>query len=509
MSIFDCFPRSNAYQINLDWLLKSMRELETYVKNYTAVNSVAYAGIWDITKQYPRWALVSTDDSTYLSLKPVPSGVPIENAEYWEKLADLDPRIAGIIADIEKINNELETFKDSPIIDATKYGVSAASDIGVSLSQVISEHPGSIIILPEGYYTCETSIIMEDNNTLLYCVGDIKSSAPVTFNIMASHVYLFINHATGDGTNTCLQYGDLTMEESYGNSTIEINSIDNFAKGVSYVANGNNGIQNVVLKYSRINRSAVGIELKCGDKSTPWINQNTFNCGWISGEKEGTTGIKFVKGANQTDRFNGNVFNEFSCENTTYPIDLQYAWNNAFNNFRMVENVGENLIKLDKDCESNTFIGASAWVNYKHINDAGINNEYQMTLHDDDGINICTAATFVLGNLVPMGMIFTNRTFSTDRGVGIPETISPELIVFDGTTYNVNVVLPSGFSRSETAKPFYLKIGAKNGTAEVITYGGTVLANDTNGGTSGTVLEANSLYLFVPTIYGEYEVIKL
>lgn len=118
MSIFDGFPRSNAYQINLDWLLKSMRELETYVKNYTAINNVAYAGIWDITKQYPKWALVSFKDSTYMSLQPVPVGVPLENGEYWVKLADLDQRITGILQDIAKLfeesenaQNEIETLR--------------------------------------------------------------------------------------------------------------------------------------------------------------------------------------------------------------------------------------------------------------------------------------------------------------------------------------------------------------------------------------------------------------
>lgn len=130
MSIFDGFPRSNAYQINLDWLLKSMRELETYVKNYTAINNVAYAGIWDITKQYPKWALVSFKDSTYMSLQPVPVGVPLENEEYWIKLADLDPRIAGIIKDIADLDHRINKdvadinsrLEESSFVSVLKFG---------------------------------------------------------------------------------------------------------------------------------------------------------------------------------------------------------------------------------------------------------------------------------------------------------------------------------------------------------------------------------------------------
>lgn len=103
MNIFDDFPLSNAYAVNLDWILKKIREIEKYVQDYTAVNKVAYAGVWDITKQYPQWALVTDGDTSWLANKPVPVGIPLENTEYWQKLADLDPRIAGIIVELTAI----------------------------------------------------------------------------------------------------------------------------------------------------------------------------------------------------------------------------------------------------------------------------------------------------------------------------------------------------------------------------------------------------------------------
>lgn len=510
MSIFDSFPLMNAYSVNLDWILKKIRELEEYVRNYTAVNNVAYAGVWDITKQYPQWAIVTDGETSWLSIRPVPAGIPLENAEYWQKLADLDPRIAGIIVQLSEVEKQIAAINASPIIDATKYGVSSTdTDIGVTLSKVISDHPGAIIVLPVGSYNATTTINIAANNTIFYCAGSIKSSAPIAFKITANHIHLFVNYAVGTGTNIFLQYGSDDMTESYGNSFMEVNVVDEFDTGVKYLANGNNGIQNVVLTYSRINRCNTGILLQCGNTSTPWINQNTFNCGWIASGKDNSVGIKFIKGANQTDRFNGNVFNCFSCERTRYPIDLDFAWNNAFNDFRLLENVGDNLIKLTASCESNTFVGASAWVDYKSINDHGIDNEYRMTFHNKEEINICTAATFIEGVFVPMGIIFTSKVFTADRGLPVPETEMPDLIVFDGSNYNVNAVLPIAYSVLRTAKSFFLKIGAKAGTASIITYSGIVLANDTDGGTSGTVLEANSTYLFVPKADNNYTVIKI
>lgn len=111
MSLFDNFPLSNAYSVNLDWILKKIKELEEFVRNWTAVNDVRYAGVWDITKQYPRWALVTDGDTSWLSNKPVPVGIPLENPEYWQKLADLDPRIAGIIVNIDAMKTQITSLE--------------------------------------------------------------------------------------------------------------------------------------------------------------------------------------------------------------------------------------------------------------------------------------------------------------------------------------------------------------------------------------------------------------
>ena len=109
MGLFDNFPLSNAYSVNLDWILKKIKEVEEFVRNWAAVNEVRYAGVWDITKQYPRWALVTDGDTSWLSNKPVPVGIPLENVESWQKLADLDPRIAGIIVSLDALQKETAT----------------------------------------------------------------------------------------------------------------------------------------------------------------------------------------------------------------------------------------------------------------------------------------------------------------------------------------------------------------------------------------------------------------
>lgn len=97
MGFFNNFPYTNFHELNIDFLLKEMEKLKSYVEQYTAINSVGYAGIWDITKQYPQWSVVTDGNRSYLSKKPVPVGIEIENEEYWLPMVDLDPRIGSII----------------------------------------------------------------------------------------------------------------------------------------------------------------------------------------------------------------------------------------------------------------------------------------------------------------------------------------------------------------------------------------------------------------------------
>ena len=228
MSIFDSFPLMNAYSVNLDWIMKKMQEIEEYVRNYTAVNNVAYAGVWDITKQYPKWALVTDGEASYLALQPVPVGIPIDNADYWQKLADLDPRISGIIVQLSKINSiAVDTVSDIKSLDAdignmvftsgfytagdgggnayvirdnvtadnmgifatakpglfavsisddnniAKYGASTTSDNSDIIAYVIEKFGSAFV--PKGVYPCSKTIYLY-NNDLIGCSGAILDS---------------------------------------------------------------------------------------------------------------------------------------------------------------------------------------------------------------------------------------------------------------------------------------------------------------------------------------------
>ena len=87
------WPYSKFHDLNLDWVISVIRELETKITQFVALNTVKYANPlqWDITKQYETNTVVINpqDGTAYLSVQPVPSGVQISNTDYWTPIFTL------------------------------------------------------------------------------------------------------------------------------------------------------------------------------------------------------------------------------------------------------------------------------------------------------------------------------------------------------------------------------------------------------------------------------------
>ena len=407
-----------------------------------------------------------------------------------------------------------ENFDVLPFLDVTKCGVLPnGEDMTDKLNALIVQYADSYTIyLKRGVYTFNGTINITKESTHFKCDGRISSTADIAILLTAVDCVIDIFQLYGNGSGVGFQNGTPDMTTSYGNSRLKFDFIYNFNTAIKFYANGNNGIQNNITTLDRIDVCDIGILFECGDVSTPWINQNTFHGGWIAAgsTKPNGVGIKFINGANMVDRFNGNVFNDFSCENTRYPIDIVYAWHNVFNNFRMLENVGTDLIKCGSDTEDNKFIGASNYVNYKNITDNGIYNHYWLTFHDDSSINICNEAVFRSGCFIPVGEYFKTKLFALDRGTAIALDGWVDYMIFDGTNYNVEAILPIKYSYGATANSFILEIGTLAGTANIVLWGGQTIATSKNtNGISGVQLKANMKYLFIPVGDISWKVVPL
>ena len=91
MGLFENFPYANFHELNLDWILHELKELETEITNFVAINSVKYANpiVWDITSQYETNTVVlDSIGNAYLSVQPVPAGVDLDREEYWTKIGN-------------------------------------------------------------------------------------------------------------------------------------------------------------------------------------------------------------------------------------------------------------------------------------------------------------------------------------------------------------------------------------------------------------------------------------
>lgn len=91
MGLFENFPYSNFHELNLDWILHKLKELDTEITNFVAINSVKYANpiTWDITSQYETNTVVlDSSGNAYLSVQPVPAGVSLDNTEYWTNIGN-------------------------------------------------------------------------------------------------------------------------------------------------------------------------------------------------------------------------------------------------------------------------------------------------------------------------------------------------------------------------------------------------------------------------------------
>ena len=92
MSYFE-FPHSRNYEGDLGFVIKKIIELSEKYNDFFAYNSIKFADPlqWNITKQYEAYTIVFDYDSetSYISKRPVPSGVNISNADYWVVLGPL------------------------------------------------------------------------------------------------------------------------------------------------------------------------------------------------------------------------------------------------------------------------------------------------------------------------------------------------------------------------------------------------------------------------------------
>lgn len=106
MNFFTKYPMTDAHELNLDWLIKTVKKCEKIVDDFTVFNKIVWAGTWDASKSYTAWNIVQDNDGNgYVSIKAVPANVNLTNTDYWILVAEYDALYAAFNTRITDLEN--------------------------------------------------------------------------------------------------------------------------------------------------------------------------------------------------------------------------------------------------------------------------------------------------------------------------------------------------------------------------------------------------------------------
>ena len=95
----ETFPYTNFHDLNLDWVIKMIKETNDKLDTYIAQSeSIKFADPieWNINTEYAKLYVVVSDNIGYLSKKAVPAGINIDNTEYWEPVFDMSSLMSAL-----------------------------------------------------------------------------------------------------------------------------------------------------------------------------------------------------------------------------------------------------------------------------------------------------------------------------------------------------------------------------------------------------------------------------
>lgn len=205
------YPYTDFHELNLDWIIAKIMKVEKTVKEFEVFNKLTWAGVHDPLKEYEKWSIVQTiTGDGYLAVEAVPSGVTIDNEDYWvqianydalytafnsritaneDAIADISPRLTSAESSITDLTSDVDKFK-TLITTFEEHG--AVGDGVTDDTDAIQEAINSayIVLAENSTYKISSTIDVPSNVTVDLEGATITLSAaiPATiFNVTGSH----------------------------------------------------------------------------------------------------------------------------------------------------------------------------------------------------------------------------------------------------------------------------------------------------------------------------------